>query len=202
MGRNFYIADLHIGHDNLLKNGRLHERPFETMGEMTDTIRDNWNSVVTNADTVYLLGDVSYRADPAFVAEYLSSLKGKRVLIRGNHDNFCDRCLIRQFAEICDYKEITDNIDGKAYSVVLSHYPIFSWKGQFRGAIHLYGHVHDNEDEYLYRDALFHQDEHFAVIDGEHHKPFRAVNVGCMMDYMDYTPRTLKEILKSREMLK
>lgn len=194
MGRNFYIADLHIGHDNLLKNGRLHERPFETMEEMTDTIRDNWNSVVTNADTVYLLGDVSYRADPAFVAEYLSSLEGKLVLIRGNHDNFRDRRLISQFAEICDYKEITDNIDGKAYSVVLSHYPIFSWKGQFRGAIHLYGHVHNNGDERMFREAMNALDVHFALRDRDRHIPFLSFNVGCMMPDINYTPRTLKEI--------
>ena len=26
-----------------------------------------------------------------------------------------------------------------------------------------------------------------------------AYNVGCMLDYMNYTPRTLKEIMKSGE---
>ena len=26
-------------------------------------------------------------------------------------------------------------------------------------------------------------------------KPFMAMNVGCMKDYMDYTPRTLDEIM-------
>lgn len=29
--------------------------------------------------------------------------------------------------------------------------------------------------------------------------PARAFNVGCMLPYMNYTPRTLKEILKSGE---
>ena len=30
-------------------------------------------------------------------------------------------------------------------------------------------------------------------------KPIRAINVGCMMPYMDYEPRTLKEILSAHE---
>lgn len=28
-------------------------------------------------------------------------------------------------------------------------------------------------------------------------KPFMAMNVGCMKDYMDYTPRTLDEIMSA-----
>ena len=101
----------------------------------------------------------------------------------------------KQLVEIVDYKELTDNINGKAYPVVLSHYPIFSWKGQFGGAIHLYGHVHDNDDDQLYQNALKEADKFFAKRDGERHKPFKAFNVGCMKEYMDYTPRTLQEII-------
>lgn len=194
MGKNFYIADLHLNHEQVLKNGYFHERPFETMGEMCSAIRRRWNATVTNADTVYILGDIAYRSDPVVLAEYLSTLKGNLVLVRGNHDSVKDQRVRKQFAEICDYKELTDNIDGKACQVVLSHYPIFSWKGMFRGAVHLYGHVHGNMDYALYRYALTASDETFAQRDGEHHKPFVSVNVGCMMDYMDYTPRTLKEL--------
>lgn len=29
-------------------------------------------------------------------------------------------------------------------------------------------------------------------------KPIRAINVGCMMPYMNYEPRTLKEILSAQ----
>jgi len=199
MGKNFYISDLHLFHDNVLKNGRFHERPFETMDEMLAELKDRWNNVVTNADTVYLLGDVSHKGNPVEVAEYLSQLRGQIVLVKGNHDSIKDQRLRKQFSEICDYKEIVDNIDGRAYSVIMSHYPIFSWKGQFRGAIHLYGHVHDNEDEDLYQSAIRMLDKHFEERDSEHHKQFRAFNVGCMISYMDYTPRTLKELLESNK---
>ena len=195
MGKNFYIADLHLNHEQVLKNGYFHERPFVTLGEMQSTIRHRWNATVTNADTVYILGDIAYRSDPVVLAEYLSTLKGNLVLVRGNHDSVKDQRVKKQFLEICDYKELTDSVDGKAYSVVLSHYPIFSWKGMFRGAVHLYGHVHNNMDYALYRAALHASDDAFAGRDGERHKPFVAINVGCMMDYIDYTPRALKELL-------
>ena len=199
MGKNFYISDLHLFHNNVLKDGRFHERPFETIEEMHGTIKERWNNAVTNGDTVYLLGDVSHKGDSLEVAEFLSQLKGRIVLIRGNHDNIKDQRLKKQFSEILDYKELVDNIGGKGISVVLSHYPILSWKGQFRGAIHLYGHVHDNDDEVLYQDALKNADTFFEKRDGEYHKPFRAYNVGCMMKYMDYTPRTIEEIINEKE---
>ena len=199
MAKNFYISDLHLYHREVLKNGYFHERPFETMDEMLTSIRDRWNTAVTNADTVYLLGDVSHRGDPLRVAEYISGLKGNIVLVCGNHDNIKDQQLCKQFREICDYKEITDNINGNAYWVIMSHYPMYSWKGMFRGAVHLYGHVHNNDDERLYKEAIKQQDAYFARRDGEHHKTFRAFNVGCMMSYMDYTPRTLNEILTTGE---
>jgi len=192
---NYYIADLHLFHENVLKNGRFHERPFETLEEMHKTILENWNRVVTNGDTVYMLGDISHKGDPLEVAMFLMQLKGNIVLIKGNHDKIHDYRLKKQLVDIVDYKELTDNINGKAYPVVLSHYPIFSWKGQFGGAIHLYGHVHDNDDDQLYQNAIKEADKYFAERDGERHKPFRAYNVGCMKEYMDYTPRTLQEII-------
>lgn len=196
MGKNFYISDLHLFHDNVLKGGRFHERPFETMEEMLSEIKKRWNNVVTNGDTVYILGDVAIRGNTIEVTEYLSQLKGQLVLIRGNHDSIKDQRLLKQFTEICDYKEIADHVDGNTYRVVMSHYPLFSWNGQFRGSIHLYGHVHDNIDDEMYQAAIRAVDQHFANRDGERHKKFMTFNVGCMMDYMDYTPRTLKEILE------
>lgn len=51
---NYYIADMHFGHDNIR---RLSNRPFKTIEEMDRTIIDNWNSRVSDNDDVYILGD-------------------------------------------------------------------------------------------------------------------------------------------------
>lgn len=55
---NYYISDLHLLHENVL---RFDNRPFETIENMQETIVNNWNRKVTNGDTVYILGDVSMR---------------------------------------------------------------------------------------------------------------------------------------------
>lgn len=48
---NFYISDLHIGHENVI---RFDNRPFANADEMNDTIFSNWNSRVTRDDTVFI----------------------------------------------------------------------------------------------------------------------------------------------------
>ena len=51
---NFYIGDPHLGHEAII---RLCNRPFADVDEMNEAIVCNWNSAVTNQDTVYVLGD-------------------------------------------------------------------------------------------------------------------------------------------------
>ena len=54
---NYYISDLHFGHRAIID---LDERPFNDVTEMEWALIDNWNEVVTENDTVYILGDFSY----------------------------------------------------------------------------------------------------------------------------------------------
>ena len=55
---NFYIGDPHLGHEAII---RLCNRPFADVDEMDDAIISNWNSRVTNGDTVFILGDMMFR---------------------------------------------------------------------------------------------------------------------------------------------
>lgn len=173
---NYYIADTHLGHENILW---LSERPFKSIEEMDQTIIDNWNAKVTDKDDVYILGDFSYKGkDPV---EYLKLLNGKKHLIVGNHD----RALLKNpaskkyFEEIVDFKIIKDN-DTK---IVLFHYPMVEWPGYYGGALHFYGHVHNtfhNETTQYARDMK------------------NAYNVG--VDVIGFVPCSLDEILKYETM--
>lgn len=49
---NFYIGDPHFGHEAII---RLCNRPFADVDEMDETLINNWNSRVTNGDTVFIL---------------------------------------------------------------------------------------------------------------------------------------------------
>lgn len=198
---NYYISDLHLFCKSQTKQGQNYDnRPFETVEEMHDYILNRWNSRVTNADTVYILGDIALRGGNGPLIGLVAQLKGKKVLIRGNHDDIKDYRYALLFDEILDYKELTENVNGKAQKICMMHYPVLMWNGQHRGTILLYGHTHNSIEHYFFQDCIrrMNLSEELSLRrhGGEH---IRAINVGACMPYMNYTPRTLKEILAAPE---
>ena len=197
---NYYISDLHLFHKNVTRAGKnFDDRPFDNLEEMHSTVKDKWNAKVTNGDTVYILGDLVMRGTQEDLIAFVSTLKGHKVMVKGNHDDIKDLRYKQLFDEICDYKEISDTLDGKNVKLVLCHYPILMWKNQHRGSILLYGHVHNSIEEYYFKKCLREMDneDSFNRRDGE--EVLRAYNVGCMMPYMDYEPKSLTEIVASYE---
>lgn len=178
---NRYISDLHFGHANIL---HFDNRPFTGVSEMERVIVENWCRVVNKNDTIYILGDFCWGKEEEW-KRLLSDLTGDKVLIRGNHDlKSMSSSLKHMFQDIKDYKEIEDN----GRHIVLCHYPIPCFKNHFYGWYHLYGHVHNSFEQNM--------TEHDKYLMTElYNKPCNMYNVGCMMPYMGYTPRTLDEII-------
>lgn len=194
---NYYISDMHFMHKNVTGEGKnFDNRPYATMKEMHDDMIDKWNKKVTNGDRVFILGDISLHKCNEELISLVARLKGSKTLILGNHDNVSDARYRQLFTEIVPYKEITDNINGKNYNLVLSHYPIMMWNGQHRGVIHLYGHVHAQHDEEFYQNAVAQLNEWYRERDAERYNPFYAYNVGCM--HFGYEPVSLEEILNNK----
>ena len=188
---NYFISDLHLGHANCL---RFDNRPFNSIEEQDETIIKNWNDKVTDNDDVYILGDISWY-NPTKTAEIFSQLKGRLHLIKGNHDTskqLRNNELRDCFCEITDYKELY--LDGRT-GIVLCHYPIPCFKNHFYGWSHLYGHVHAG-DEDKYMDEV--KQEMVKRLD----KPCNMYNVGCMKPYINYTPRSLDEIVRGYDLMK
>jgi len=184
---NYYIADLHIGHSNIIN---FDERPFKNTKEMEETLVNNWNNKVTKDDVVYILGDFCWSTEPDWI-RILDKLNGEKVLIRGNHDlKHPSAELKKRFRQICDYKEITDH----RRRIIMSHYPIMFYRASYgKDVWHFCGHTHNHTNEEYKRqkyvwDLVTNRKEDF---DNRAH----IVNVGCMMDYMDYTPRTADELI-------
>jgi calcineurin-like phosphoesterase family protein len=180
---NYFISDLHFGHINCL---RFDNRPFNTITGHDEALIKNWNDVVGSDDDVYILGDISWY-DAADTIAIFSRLNGRKHLIRGNHDAKLLRNsnLCKLFVEITDYKELYFE-DG--VQIVLCHYPMPCFKNHFYGWYHLYGHVHNSFEWDLMEDVKK------QMID-EQHRPCNMYNVGVMMPYMNYRPRTLQEII-------
>jgi len=183
---NYYISDTHFGHANVVKydekNGGYAFRSIEDHDKL---LMNNWNRVVTNKDTVYILGDFSW-LNGEKTKEILQKLNGEKVLVRGNHDKWSRDYECRKLLkEICDYKCFHDN--GK--TVVLSHYPILFYQSQHGDSIHLYGHVHNTEEETLFQITCKQLEQNYKI-------PMHCYNVGCMLH--DYTPKTLEQLQKEK----
>lgn len=178
---NYYIADTHFGHFNII---RYDNRPFDSVEEMDAALIERWNNVVTNKDIVYILGDIGWYKEEEMI-QILNILNGHKVLVKGNHDGVSPR-LARCFDKVCDYLEIRDGEE----RVILSHYPIPFWNGQFKDTVHLYGHVH-NSHQWNFCQSWKREMQKIQAL------PIRMYNVGCMMEWMDYEPQTLKYILQN-----
>lgn len=131
----YFTSDLHLGHKGIIS---MQNRPFADVVEMNRTIINSYNSCVNKDDTVYILGDICHHMAVEAVNEIITSMKGKKYLIKGNHDKQYDESL---FEEICDFKEIAVN----GSNIVLMHYPMMSWPKSRKGSIQLHGHIHGDE---------------------------------------------------------
>ena len=171
---NYYISDLHIGHTNALA---FDARPFKTIEENDETIKNNWNSVVGLDDDVYLLGDISWYGSTKTL-EYYSQLNGRIHLIKGNHDNkiLKNKDLQNLFVEIVDYKELYLN---PKESIILCHYPIPCFKNHYYGWYHLYGHVHTGFENNMMQRTKYEMENLYNT-------PCKMYNVGAML--LNYTP--------------
>lgn len=179
MPKVLFTSDLHFGHKNIL---RFDNRPFTSVEEMDEALIRNWNAKVSDEDTVYVLGDISWYNDET-TAKIFNSLKGHKILIKGNHDRVHGQ-VRRCFDEIADYKEIT--LDGNKH-IVLCHYPITFFNRHHYGSYMFYGHVH-NSHEWQMVDNYRYELEQLDI-------KCNAYNVGVMVQ--NYEPVTFEEVLEN-----
>ena len=80
--RIWFIGDTHFRHSNLIK---YCSRPFSSSEEMDEQLIKNWNKVVGREDRVFMLGDFALCGKDKII-EIGQQLKGRKILIMGNHD--------------------------------------------------------------------------------------------------------------------
>lgn len=199
---NYYISDTHFNHENILK---FDGRPFKDCQEMEEKLIENWNSRVKRHDRVYILGDFCWGNAEEW-NRIIDKLRGEKVLILGNHDRIAvsrpktweepknrktqKQILRGKFHRIFDYYEAKE--DG--WTTIMCHYPVPFYKNSFDPkTVMLHGHVHRYTHEAMQLGELvkYLKESRKSEIDNK----AQIINVGCMMPYIDYTPRTLKELL-------
>ena len=133
MGRTFFTADHHFGHEGII---RMCGRPFNSALEMDQALIASWNAVVRPDDEVWHLGDFAHRADLNRMRAVFDQLNGTKHLVIGNHDG--SDTLGLPWASKHEIAFFRSN----GVRAVLCHYGMRVWPEQHRGAVHLYGHSH------------------------------------------------------------
>jgi len=136
MNKTFVIADIHAGHNNIIK---YENRPFTDITSMDIEIIKCWNKVVTKNDKVFVLGDVSFYNFEK-TANFVNSLNGRKHLIMGNHDmsHPIKWWLDTGFESVSKYPIIYNEF------IVMSHEPpnYFNANTPY---FYIYGHVHSTD---------------------------------------------------------
>ena len=192
----YYIADQHFFHRRI--NEAMDRRGFQSVEEMNDYMIKQWNSKVLRNDDVVILGDLSL-ARGRQTNELLQQLNGNKYLITGNHDKYlADKSFDQNlFKWIKPYAELNDG----NRKVILCHYPIFCYNGQFRRnkdgdpkTWMLHGHTHLTPDQQLveqFKDITRKTTRPSRGTDSPEPAPIQMINCFCMLS--DYVPLTLDE---------
>ena len=184
----FYIADCHFGHD---KVRMMDSRPFDSVEAMDEHMISCWNEVVRRKkDEVVILGDLCMGKGEQ-VNQLLARLNGKKYLVTGNHDQLFLRDKkfdTTLFEWIKPYAELHDN----NRKVVLSHYPILCYNGQYHRnrTYMLYGHVHNTRD---YQNVQRFVRESRETFLGEEKGYLFCNLINCFTVFSDYYPLTLDQ---------
>lgn len=141
----YVTSDLHFGHDREFVWGA---RGYANVNEMNIKQLEKFNSVVTDEDEVWILGDLVLGDIEGGLA-FLKQLKGKIHICLGNHDTakreqaYRDMGWDVQLAARFKYKKI---------SFYLSHYPTITHnldeKELWQVVVNLYGHTHQTTNFY------------------------------------------------------
>lgn len=172
----YFTADLHLGHERIIK---MTNRPFESVEKMDEALISKWNAKVKGNDTVYIIGDLIYKSQTP--EKYLKQLNGRKILIRGNHDE--------GWLSLIDadqyFSSVTSLLEVSLFDrmVTLCHYPMLEWRNSRKDGKKLgyliHGHIH-NRVEVKY-DVLF--------------SAPNALNAG--VDINNFEPVTFEELIEN-----
>ena len=139
----FVISDTHFGHENIIK---YCNRPFPSIEEMDKALIKNWNETISNSDTVIHLGDVGF-GSKEYIKDIISQLNGKKILIKGNHDNYSDDFYREAgFTYVSKFPIIWGGTPENNGFYMMSHAPLLL--SETTPYFNFYGHVH-NDSKYL-----------------------------------------------------
>jgi len=178
----FFIGCTHFGHEKMysfVRKDGTKVRPFANAEQGDAEMMKRWNATVGKDDKVYVLGDVAITNKGLKI---LGELKGRKILIKGNHDIMKPGEYLKYFKDIRAYHKMENE--------VLSHIPIHP-ASLFRSKknrywLNIHAHLHNdavmgsepNDPDDAFRSCQTEDPRYFSV---------------CV-ERINYTPISLDEI--------
>lgn len=172
-GKTWVIADTHFSHQGMCQFTNYDGtkvRPWDNYEEMDEALIENWNSVVSPDDRVYLLGDVAMGRKGLRCVE---RLQGRIVLVKGNHDQ----------EKLGKYVDLFDDIRACVVKkgFIMTHIPIHP-ACLARWNLNIHGHLHNNTIKEIKHDNI--EDQRYFC---------------ASVERINFTPILLDDILKQRK---
>lgn len=156
MSKFFVTSDQHFNHENIIK---YCNRPFSSVEEMNEEMIKRWNTVVSQDDTVFVLGDF-FMGRLTEIKDILAQLNGHIMLVNGNHDKDDRVVKMTSYGDVVNLGPLYI-IEYKNVNVVMCHYPIdFDLRNMVsktsKKMVFLYGHIHNLAPKGLDRGCFYH----------------------------------------------
>lgn len=136
MSKTWVYSDPHFYHENICKFTNADGspvRPWDDATTMTEEMIQWYNELVADGDRVYILGDVAFT--PTHMSKSVARLKGRKVLVPGNHDPH----KMRKYFDLFD--DVRGYVVKKGF--IMSHMPIHEGSLS-RWKLNIHGHLHGN----------------------------------------------------------
>jgi calcineurin-like phosphoesterase family protein len=179
----------HFMHGNIIK---YCHRPFSSPEEMTEIIIRNINNLVQPNDTLWHLGDFSFKHHDI----YRKQIKCQNVhLILGNHDKLSHSQLMDIFTSVKSLRRIKVNCRDAVLNIVLCHYAMRVWDLSHYNSFSFYGHSHYTlPDDPNIRSLDVGIDAVAGRATGITHKELEATNSWHLLKPENYRPMSISEI--------
>lgn len=147
-GKLWFMSDLHYNHENVI---RFNHRQFPGgVEEMNTYIEQELAEKVGPGDILFDMGDLFWKTPEDKMKQVIKLASPKAwYKVLGNHDKwdvYRKSYVGSMFTLVSDLLEISVNYEGKAYKIVMCHYPMMTWRDKQRGSFGVFGHTHGNLD--------------------------------------------------------
>lgn len=190
----WFTSDYHLFHKNII---RLSSRPFDSVMEMNEEIRDRHNALVSKDDTVFNLGDLMLlprqvtKEEIEAAVDFLKSFNGNINYVVGNHEQHIQYVNHPNWVARDPLVEIiVPNGTERGQGVILCHYALRTWDAAHYGTWHLFGHSHgglkdDNGERFSENEKSLSMD---VGVDTNDYKPYSYEDIKQIMATKKFSP--------------